>query len=230
MSFFCLFSSFLSFLTCIRFLWIFVVSELIETSNPRQSRAAWYSQTKNPNKISKKGFSETHREKRVQWSGGTRRTAMGGKRKKSESENGGGEDDEPVTKEKETKTRTKTKTKKEILPSMIKNKDKRSEVHAKLKHDKKLEKRKRAKARDAAIKRALELGEEVPPVAIVLFLFLSSFCLISVFNDDFDFDFFFFLVRICSLRLRRSLGRSRTQGSLMRLYACPTMRRFCPLP
>lgn len=84
---------------------------------------------------------------------------MGGKRKKSESEDGGGEDDEPVTKkEKETKT----KTKKEILPSMIKNKDKRSEVHAKLKHDKKLEKRKRAKARDSAIKRALELGEEPP--------------------------------------------------------------------
>lgn len=87
---------------------------------------------------------------------------MGGKRKKSESEDGGGEDDEPVTKkEKETK--------KEILPSMIKNKDKRSEVHAKLKHDKKLEKRKRAKARDAAIKRALELGEEVPPSPLFFF-------------------------------------------------------------
>lgn len=82
---------------------------------------------------------------------------MGGKRKKSETEDGGREDDEPVTKKEK-----EAKTKKEILPSMIKNKDKRSEVHAKLKHDKKLEKRKRAKARDAAIKRALELGEEPP--------------------------------------------------------------------
>ncbi|KAJ1393037.1 Brix domain [Sesbania bispinosa] len=45
---------------------------------------------------------------------------------------------------------------------MIKNKDKRSEVHAKLKHQKKLEKRAKAKARDAAVKRALELGEEPP--------------------------------------------------------------------
>ncbi|XP_052178215.1 uncharacterized protein LOC127791988 [Diospyros lotus] len=51
----------------------------------------------------------------------------------------------------------------ELLPSMIKNKEKRSAVHAKLKHQKKLEKRKRAKARDAAEKKALELGEEPPP-------------------------------------------------------------------
>lgn len=50
-----------------------------------------------------------------------------------------------------------------ILPSMIKNKEKRSAVHAKLKHEKKLEKRKKAKARDAEQKRALELGEELPP-------------------------------------------------------------------
>ncbi|XP_027085803.1 uncharacterized protein [Coffea arabica] len=50
-----------------------------------------------------------------------------------------------------------------LLPSTIKNKEKRSAVHAKLKHQKRLEKRKRAKARDAAEQRALELGEEPPP-------------------------------------------------------------------
>lgn len=48
-----------------------------------------------------------------------------------------------------------------ILPSMIKNKDKRSKVYAKQKHEKKVEKQKKIKARDAAEKRALELGEEV---------------------------------------------------------------------
>ncbi|GER55491.1 ribosome production factor [Striga asiatica] len=53
-----------------------------------------------------------------------------------------------------------TKAKEALLPSMIKNKAKRSEVHAKLKNQKKLEKRKKAKAREAAEKRALELGEE----------------------------------------------------------------------
>ncbi|KAF9669155.1 hypothetical protein SADUNF_Sadunf14G0078600 [Salix dunnii] len=46
---------------------------------------------------------------------------------------------------------------------MIKNKEKRSAVHAKLKHQKKVEKRKKLKARDAEEKRALELGEEPPP-------------------------------------------------------------------
>lgn len=73
---------------------------------------------------------------------------MGGndKRKRSESEGG---DEQPIEK------------KREILPSMIKNKEKRSAIHAKLKQQKKLEKRKKAKARDAAEKRALELGEEV---------------------------------------------------------------------
>ena len=75
---------------------------------------------------------------------------MGGdsnKRKRSESD--GGEEEPPPER------------KMEILPSMIKNKEKRSAVHAKLKQQKKLEKRKKAKARDAAEKRALELGEEV---------------------------------------------------------------------
>lgn len=50
----------------------------------------------------------------------------------------------------------------QILPSMIKNKEKRSVEHAKLKHQKRLEKRKKNKAREAAEKRALELGEEPP--------------------------------------------------------------------
>nr|GEW89594.1 hypothetical protein [Tanacetum cinerariifolium]GEW89595.1 hypothetical protein [Tanacetum cinerariifolium] len=51
----------------------------------------------------------------------------------------------------------------QLLPSMIKNKEKRSAVYAKIKHDKKLEKKKIAKAREAAENRALELGEELPP-------------------------------------------------------------------
>ncbi|XP_022155906.1 ribosome production factor 1-like [Momordica charantia] len=55
------------------------------------------------------------------------------------------------------------KNKRDIIPSMIKNKEKRKEVHANLKQQKKLEKRKRAKARDASEKQALELGEEPPP-------------------------------------------------------------------
>ncbi|CAM8935531.1 unnamed protein product [Rhodiola kirilowii] len=54
------------------------------------------------------------------------------------------------------------KQKKTILPSMIKNKDKRAELHAKLKQEKKLEKKKKAKVREAAEKRVLELGEEPP--------------------------------------------------------------------
>ncbi|XP_030952796.1 uncharacterized protein LOC126714016 [Quercus robur] len=81
---------------------------------------------------------------------------MGYKRKKSESEL------EPEIENDRKKPMTQ-KEEKEILPSTIKNKEKRSEVHAKLKHQKKLEKRKKAKARDAAEKRALELGEEPPP-------------------------------------------------------------------
>lgn len=57
----------------------------------------------------------------------------------------------------------KMKGKESVLPSTIKNKEKRSELHAKLKHQKKAEKKKKAKARDDAEKRALELGEEPPP-------------------------------------------------------------------
>jgi ribosome production factor 1 len=47
-----------------------------------------------------------------------------------------------------------------ILPSQIKNKDKRSELHAKLKREKKSEKRKLSRERSQAIRRAEELGEQ----------------------------------------------------------------------
>ena len=50
---------------------------------------------------------------------------------------------------------------KRLEPSMIKNKMKRGEVYDKLKHEKKMEKKKCHKTRNAAEKRALELGEEV---------------------------------------------------------------------
>eukprot|EP00262_Sarcandra_glabra_P007752 TRINITY_DN2068_c0_g1_i8.p1 TRINITY_DN2068_c0_g1~~TRINITY_DN2068_c0_g1_i8.p1 ORF type:complete len:333 (+),score=50.69 TRINITY_DN2068_c0_g1_i8:32-1030(+) len=78
---------------------------------------------------------------------------MGGKRSKEDSEEAAASS-ENVTK------------KRKLLPSLIKNKEKRSAVHAKLKHEKKLEKKKKAKARDFAEKRALELGEEPPPKKI----------------------------------------------------------------
>lgn len=57
--------------------------------------------------------------------------------------------------------------KEQFRPAMIKNKEKRSEVHAKLKQQKKLEKRAKAKARDAAVKRAIELGEEVLLILLI---------------------------------------------------------------
>ncbi|XVF80353.1 hypothetical protein PTKIN_Ptkin15bG0063000 [Pterospermum kingtungense] len=91
---------------------------------------------------------------RIRPAGGT--TKMSGKRKKSENEGFEGDDD---TKNSNKKMK---KEKSEILPSSIKNKEKRSAVHAKLKHQKKLDKRKKLKAREASIKRALELGEEPP--------------------------------------------------------------------
>jgi ribosome production factor 1 len=95
---------------------------------------------------------------------------MGRKRKASESEA-----EDAFEKEKENEEyRNKQQQKKkagEIVPSMIRNKERRSEVHAKLKHQKKVEKRKKIQARDAAEKRALELGEEVPCL-IFFFLFL----------------------------------------------------------
>lgn len=85
---------------------------------------------------------------------------MGGKRKTNENEGMEGEEDSKHN------IKKMKKEKSEILPSSIKNKEKRSAVHAKLKHQKKLDKRKKLKARDAAAKRALELGEEPPPKQI----------------------------------------------------------------
>ncbi|TKY73712.1 Ribosome production factor 1 [Spatholobus suberectus] len=84
---------------------------------------------------------------------------MGGKRKKSKDSGNDVVEVEEATSKKKTRT---TEKKEQLLPSMIKNKEKRSEVHAKLKRQKKLEKRAKAKARDAALKRALELGGEPP--------------------------------------------------------------------
>ncbi|KAA3458840.1 ribosome production factor 1-like [Gossypium australe] len=85
---------------------------------------------------------------------------MGGKRKTNENEGMEGEEDSKHN------IKKMKKEKSEILPSSIKNKEKRSAVHAKLKHQKKLDKRKKLKARDATAKRALELGEEPPPKQI----------------------------------------------------------------
>ncbi|GAV69932.1 LOW QUALITY PROTEIN: Brix domain-containing protein [Cephalotus follicularis] len=81
---------------------------------------------------------------------------MGGKRKKTENE--GTERDGVLS----VNNESNKKSKKEILPSMIKNREKRSQVHAKLKQQKKLEKRNKLKGRDAQ-KQALELGQEPPP-------------------------------------------------------------------
>ncbi|XP_021748236.1 ribosome production factor 1-like [Chenopodium quinoa] len=83
---------------------------------------------------------------------------MAGKKREKEASNNGGE-----TNGEDAKPSTSTFKKEQLLPSMIKNKAKRSEIHAKIKHEKKLDKRKKTKARDAADKRALELGEELPP-------------------------------------------------------------------
>lgn len=89
------------------------------------------------------------------------------------AERGGGE-------EKRKKSRT--------APSEIKNKEKRSAVHAKLKREKKILKRKQAKARDAAYKKAIELGEEVKSLYMYLipgFLGLLSLLLLGIrFSDD----------------------------------------------
>ncbi|KAJ0968588.1 hypothetical protein J5N97_025505 [Dioscorea zingiberensis] len=68
--------------------------------------------------------------------------------------------------EEEKKSRDGKDKKRRMLPSLIKNKLKRMEVHAKVKREKRVEKKKKAKARVDAHKRALELGEEPPPVRI----------------------------------------------------------------
>ncbi|KAK9122407.1 hypothetical protein Syun_020024 [Stephania yunnanensis] len=85
---------------------------------------------------------------------------MGAKRKHSEAIE---ESAEAEKDHKERREEEKTSRKRQVLASTIKNKDKRSAVYAKLKQEKKRDKQKKAKAREAAEKRALELGEELPP-------------------------------------------------------------------
>ncbi|KAI3770381.1 hypothetical protein L6452_01512 [Arctium lappa] len=85
---------------------------------------------------------------------------MGKKRKDREVQSD--DDDAAKTRTKRTDI-DKSGAKPQLLPSMIKNKEKRSAVYAKIKHEKKVEKRKNAKAREALESRALELGEELPP-------------------------------------------------------------------
>eukprot|EP00252_Welwitschia_mirabilis_P015907 TRINITY_DN35299_c0_g1_i1.p1 TRINITY_DN35299_c0_g1~~TRINITY_DN35299_c0_g1_i1.p1 ORF type:complete len:334 (-),score=58.48 TRINITY_DN35299_c0_g1_i1:437-1438(-) len=60
------------------------------------------------------------------------------------------------------KGRDEDRKKQKINIGFIKNKLQRCMLHAKLKHEKKIEKKKRIKARDAAVQRAIELGEEPP--------------------------------------------------------------------
>lgn len=83
---------------------------------------------------------------------------MGNKRKDRDAQS----DDDDAGKSRSKRTDVdKSGVKSQLLPSMIKNKEKRSAVYAKIKHEKKVEKRKNAKAREALESRALELGEEV---------------------------------------------------------------------
>ena len=67
--------------------------------------------------------------------------------------------------EKHVKTKTEKMVTEGLFQSMINNKEKRSPIHTKFKHQKMLEKmvekHRRTKAREAAKQRALELGEEV---------------------------------------------------------------------
>lgn len=104
---------------------------------------------------------------------------MGAKRKNG-GHDSGLEFDDGEQQQQQKKKKTVKKEKGELLPSMIKNKEKRSAVHAKLKQQKKLEKRKKIKARDTAEKRALELGEEVVPLHLPVTL---SYVLIFVFES-----------------------------------------------
>lgn len=72
-----------------------------------------------------------------------------------------------------------SKKKQKALPSSIRNKEKRAAVHAELKLEKKVEKRKKAKLRDAAEKKALELGEAVSEKqGLILMASLSVFGLL----------------------------------------------------
>jgi len=113
--------------------------------------------------------------------------AIVGKRKRNNDSDG-----EDNSSKRKTRTETETETKEPFRPSMIKNKEKRSEIHAKLKHQKKLDKRAKSKARDAAVKRAIELGEEVH--THTLSLSLNRYCCFDCLILIFDFWFLCFVV------------------------------------
>ncbi|CAN0889171.1 Ribosome production factor 1 [Linum grandiflorum] len=90
---------------------------------------------------------------------------MGAKRKQSESSTLDDHDEgdgERRGSSRDKRNKPTMEKKEELRPSMIKNKQKRSALHSKLKQQKKLEKRKTKKARQAADKQAVELGEEPP--------------------------------------------------------------------
>ena len=61
-----------------------------------------------------------------------------------------------------------------IMSSMIKNKIKRTEVHAELKWEKKVEQRRKAQAHDAITQKAPELGEELNIFWSDFFFFLNN--------------------------------------------------------
>ncbi|RZC76555.1 hypothetical protein C5167_000665 [Papaver somniferum] len=84
-----------------------------------------------------------------------REMKMGGKRKRDEGESAAAEEEREVN--------PSSNKKSQVLPSTIKNKDKRAAVHSKIKHEKKLAKRKKQKDREAKEKKAMDLGEELPP-------------------------------------------------------------------
>lgn len=110
-----------------------------------------------------------------------------------------------------------------VLPSMIKNKIKRTELHSKLKHEKKLEKRRKVKAREAASKRALELGEEVILLGNSFRRSSSLLSIARVFVYYLTVDFL--SAGKCSPRRRVCLAQLRTPGSLTKRCAGLTTKR-----
>ena len=109
------------------------------------------------------------------------------------------------------------------LPSEIRNKEKRSEVYAKLKREKKAQKRRLGRERGQAAQRAAELGEEAS-------VFSSPTPETFFFQWDarlwMDSDSLLARLGVCRCRRSRSPGRSRTPGSLTRPSAVLTTRRF----
>ncbi|CAN1309645.1 Ribosome production factor 1 [Linum perenne] len=89
---------------------------------------------------------------------------MGAKRKQSETldDHDEADGDRRGSSSKDKRSKPTMEKKEELRPAMIKNKEKRSALHNKLKQQKKLDKRKAKKAREAADKQAIELGDEPP--------------------------------------------------------------------